>query len=81
MLFAGQKYLELELSRIDIAPVDVAPRLRRFLDAPTLAVAMELLSEVEDLGGWSPTPEQTLSRFVEDNELAWLTGRIPPEYR
>ena len=81
VLFAGQKYLELELGRLDSAPVDVAPRLRRFLDAPTLAVAMELLAEVEDLGGWSPTPEQTLSRFVEDNELAWLTGRIPPEYR
>ena len=81
VLFSGPKYLEVDLGRLGIAPVDVAPRLRRFLDAPTLAVAIELLSEVEDLGGWSPTQEQTLSRFVEDNELAWLTGRIPPEYR
>ncbi len=81
VLFSGPKYLETELGRLEIAPVDVAPRLRRFLDAPTLAVAIELLSEVEELGGWSPTQQQTLSRFVEDNELAWLTGRIPPEYR
>jgi hypothetical protein len=35
---------------------------------------------VEALHDRGVTRDATLSRFVGDNELAWLTGRVPPEF-
>jgi hypothetical protein len=35
---------------------------------------------VEALHPWPVTPEETLSRYVEDNELSWFTGVAAPEY-
>ena len=81
VLFSGPKYLERDLGALATAPSGIARRLRSFLDAPTAEEAAAILAEVEGLGDWTLAREQSLSVFVEDNELAWLTGRMPPEYR
>jgi len=42
--------------------------------------ASALMNAVEAFSEWPMTLAETLSRYVEDNELSWLTGEMPPEY-
>ena len=50
------------------------------LREPTAATGGAYADAPERLHDWGGTPDETLSRFVRDNELAWLTGRVPPEF-
>jgi hypothetical protein len=81
ILFAGPKYLEARLERAPSAPADLVGRLRALLDAPSAAAGSALLADFEAFVEWPLPAESTLSRFIADNEEAWLTGVIPPEYR
>lgn len=81
VLFAGPKYLETRLNTVPNTLPELVPRLRAFVTAPTVAEAQALLADLDGLTDWPLTMDQTLSRFIEDNELAWLTEVIPPEYR
>jgi hypothetical protein len=40
-----------------------------------------MLAAVDDWLGPEHDPDDTLSTFIRDNELAWLHGAVPPEYR
>ena len=42
--------------------------------------ASALMNAVEAFSEWPMTLAETLSRYVEDNDLSWLTGEMPPEY-
>jgi hypothetical protein len=47
---------------------------------PSPDTAAALSAAVEGFHDWPVTHEETLSRYVEENELSWLTGVAPPEY-
>lgn len=79
ILFAGPKYLESRL--IAAGEGALVGRLQRFLAAPTADDGAALLAAFESSVSWPVSEEASLSRFVNDNELAWLTGRPAPEYR
>ena len=42
--------------------------------------ANELLAILDAWLGQGQTPNQSLSIFIRDNELAWLRGTVPAEY-
>jgi len=35
---------------------------------------------VEEFRDWGLASEATLSRYIEETELAWLFGTVPPEH-
>jgi predicted nucleotidyltransferase len=71
VLFAGPKYLQRSLHAIEGARI-VARELEAFLEQPTSERAASIMTTVEPLLAAPLTPEATLSRYVEDHELAWL---------
>lgn len=81
VLYRGPKYLETQLAGLEDAPPDIAARLAAFVEDPTAVAARDLRRELFAMGGWPIAADATLARFVEDNELAWDTGVLPPEYR
>lgn len=79
-LYQGQKYLDQILASLPLVPdgyQDHAVAVLRHPSAATGAAYSELL---EAYYSWPLDPQQTLSTFVRENELGWLTGVVPPEY-
>jgi len=77
--FSGQKYLTATLAELDL-PVRFETTWRHVVQAPSAAVGQHLLEAID---AWLGPPENfdlQLSRFISDNELAWLHGTIPPEF-
>lgn len=81
VLFPGNKYLTGLLAGLPDLPEGYLAVADRVLVAPTPALGQELMALVEAHHDWPISREQTLSRFVRDNELAWLTRVPPPEFR
>ena len=54
-------------------------KLGDLLAAPTVEKGTGLMALVESFKDWGIRYEQSLSRFIRDNELAWLNGTLPPE--
>jgi predicted nucleotidyltransferase len=79
-LLRGPKYVAETLERLDL-PDGFLERWRRLVERPTAESGARLLGAVEDWLGPEHDADDTLSTFIRDNELAWLSGRIPPEYR
>jgi hypothetical protein len=77
--FSGQKYLTATLAELELPP-RFATTWRHVVNAPSAAVGQHLLEAID---AWLGPPEDfdlQLSRFIADNELAWLNGTIPPEF-
>ena len=77
--FSGQKYLTATLAELDLPP-RFETTWRHVVNAPSAAVGQHLLEAID---AWLGPPEDfdlQLSRFIADNELAWLNGTIPPEF-
>jgi hypothetical protein len=77
--FSGQKYLTATLAELEL-PDRFSTAWRHVVAAPSAAVGQHLL---DALAAWLGPPEPfegQLSRFISDNELAWLHGTIPPEF-
>ena len=77
--FSGQKYLTATLAELDL-PVRFETTWRHVVQAPSAAVGQHLLEAIDV---WLGPPEDfdlQLSRFIADNELAWLNDTIPPEF-
>ncbi len=77
--FSGQKYLTATLDELELPP-RFATTWRHVVNAPSAAVGQHLLEAID---AWLGPPEHfdlQLSRFIADNELAWLNGTIPPEF-
>jgi hypothetical protein len=77
--FSGQKYLTATLAELELPP-RFETTWRHVVNAPSAAVGQHLLEAID---AWLGPPEDfdlQLSRFIADNELAWLNGTIPPEF-
>lgn len=81
VFFPGPKYLASLTRALPDKPDGFDGMLTALLDDPTPQTARTLMDAVEKTVGSLLPEEETLSRFVLDNELAWRTGRSPVEYR
>ena len=77
--FSGQKYLTATLAELEL-PERFTTSWRHVVAAPSAAIGQHLLEAIDVWLGPSEPLEVTLSRFIADNELAWLNDTIPPEY-
>lgn len=81
VLFQGNKYLTGLLAGLPDLPEGYLELAEKMLTAPTLEIGTAFLALVEGHEDWPISREQTLSRFVRENELSWLTRVPPPEFR
>jgi len=81
ILFPGNKYLTGLLAALPDLPTGYRELAEQLLVAPSFELGQQFMALVEDHDDWPLSREQTLSRFVRDNELAWLTRVPPPEFR
>jgi hypothetical protein len=79
-LLRGPKYVAETLAGLDLPP-GFLQRWRELVERPTIDAGAEMLAAVDDWLGPEHDPDDTLSTFIRDNELAWLHGAVPPEYR
>lgn len=79
-LFQGQKYLERLVSELDRLPAGYEATAAEVLRNPNPATSKAYLTLLEDFHEWPVSRDTSLSRFVRDNELAWLFATVPPEY-
>ncbi|NYJ05983.1 nucleotidyltransferase domain-containing protein [Petropleomorpha daqingensis] len=79
-LFQGPKYLEETVPGLPRVPAGYAELAAALLREPTAAHGRAYAEAIEGLHDWDLDRDATLSRFVRDNELAWLTGAVPPEF-
>jgi hypothetical protein len=77
--FSGQKYLTTDLERLDL-PDRFKTCWGHVVAAPSAAIGQHLLDAIAAWLGPPEPFEAQLSRFISDNELAWLNGTIPPEF-
>jgi predicted nucleotidyltransferase len=80
VFFPGPKYLRARVAGLASAPRGFASLLDAVITAPSPTTAGELLAAVEETVGDALPRDETLSRFVLDNELAWRYRTAPPEY-
>ena len=80
VLFQGPKYLEELVARAPRKPDGYAEAAASVLSNPTPQTGSAYLELLEEFHDWPYDFDRTLSRFVLDNELAWLFRTIPPEY-
>jgi predicted nucleotidyltransferase len=79
-LFQGQKYLQQTVASLPRLPDGYADLAATVLQAPSPDSAAAYLAALEGLHDWPLNRDATLSTFVRDTELAWLTRRPTPEY-
>lgn len=80
VFFPGPKYLRERVTGLASAPPGFGSLLDDVIAAPSPASAAALLEAVEASVGDALPRDETLSRFVLDNELAWRYRTAPPEY-
>jgi len=80
VLFRGHKYLREMVGGLPSLPPGHERRVAQQLHAPTAARGREITRHVEDFHPWDLPRAGTLSRYIEETELAWFFGTIPPEY-
>jgi hypothetical protein len=80
VLFKAPKYLESAVAALARIPDGYAPLAAAVLATPSPNTSSALMAALEGFHDWPLSAAATLSRYVEDNELAWLTGALPPEY-
>jgi predicted nucleotidyltransferase len=81
VLFSGNKYLSSLLAGLPDLPRGYLQLAEQLLVEPTAETGTTFLALVEAHHDWPIAREQTLSRFVRENELSWLTRVPPPEFR
>ena len=77
--FRGQKYLTAMLAELDL-PDGYLAAWAQLVAAPDAVAGRRLLDEIEASFGPPAAVDDDLSRFITDNELAWLNRTIPPEF-
>lgn len=80
VLFPGPKYLAKLVAGLDHKPEGFDALLAAVVSDPTPGTADALLASLEAFAGNVLPHDQTLSRFVLDNELAWRYRTKTPEY-
>ncbi len=79
VLLPGPKYLSKLVRTVD-TPEGFIPAWERVVDDGDLDAADELLGILSAWLGAALTPDDALSIFIRDNELAWLRGTVPAEF-
>jgi predicted nucleotidyltransferase len=79
VLFAGPKYARSSVASLPERSATVLPLLDALLAAPSPRTGADVMTAVEAVVPTTLTPDNTLSRFVSDNELAWLWRTPTPE--
>ncbi|WP_295122043.1 nucleotidyltransferase domain-containing protein [uncultured Leifsonia sp.] len=80
VFFPGPKYLRERVAGLPSATPGFGGLLDAVIAEPSPVTASALLAVVEAAVGDALPHEETLSRFVLDNELAWRYRTAPPEY-
>lgn len=80
IVFPGPKYLSKLVAGAPSKPGGFDALLAAAVTAPSPATAEALLAALESFAGHLLPADETLSRFVLDNELAWRYRTQPPEY-
>lgn len=80
VFFPGPKYLRERVVGLERVPAGFGDLLDAVVASPSPATADALLAAVEAEVGDALPADETLSRFVLDNELAWRYRTAPPEY-
>jgi predicted nucleotidyltransferase len=79
-LLQGPKYVSRALAALDL-PAGFLERWSAVVESPDAASGARLVAAVDDWLGECLDDDETLSTFIRDNELAWLRGALPAEYR
>ncbi|MFT3797462.1 nucleotidyltransferase domain-containing protein [Microbacterium sp.] len=79
VMLPGPKYLAA-LVRTVPAPDGFLAAWDRLVAAPDTETGRAVLGILDDWLGVGLTPDEALSRFIRDNELAWLRGTVPAEF-
>ncbi|MEU1972599.1 nucleotidyltransferase domain-containing protein [Microbacterium sp. NPDC019599] len=80
VLFRGHKYLREMVAGLPELPADYGRLVDEQLRRPTADRGLAIMRSVEEFRDWGVPGDATLSRYIEDTELAWLFGTLPPEY-
>jgi nucleotidyltransferase-like protein len=78
-LFRGPRYLDATLATLDRLPDGYSDLAQRLLTRPGLDSAEAYVRALETLHSWPVDRAAAVSIFIRENELAWLTGILPPE--
>lgn len=78
-LFRGPRYLDAALATLDRVPDGYGDLARRLITRPSLENAEAYVRALETFHAWPVDRAAGASIFVRENELAWLTGKLPPE--
>lgn len=81
VLFRGPKYVTESVRALEHAPTGFTDAIDSVLEYPSATHAAALIALLEDAGGWGIDRSGALSRFIYDNELGWLRGHLPAEFR
>jgi hypothetical protein len=80
-LFRGPRYLDTTLATLDRIPDGYSDLARQLLTQPSRASADAYVQALEAFHSLPVDRAASASIFIRDNELAWLTGILPPELR
>jgi hypothetical protein len=72
-------YLETTIGTLDRVPAGYGDLALAVLTDPGPETAVAYTNALEEFHPWPLAAAASLSTFVRDNELAWLTGVLPPE--
>ena len=78
-LFRGPKYLDSTLATLDRIPDGYGDLARQLITRPSQENADAYVQALETFHPWPVDRTASDSIFLRDNELAWLTGILPPE--
>jgi hypothetical protein len=78
-LYRGPKYLDAEIAALKHAPDGYGDLARELVTRPSRESADAYVQAMEAFHRWPVDRVASDSIFIRDNELAWLTGIIPPE--
>ncbi|WP_109209043.1 MULTISPECIES: nucleotidyltransferase domain-containing protein [Microbacterium] len=79
VVLPGPKYISKLVGTVP-TPEGFVEAWSRVVDAPDIDSGRELLRLLDEWLAVGLTPDETLSTFIRDNELAWLRGTVPAEF-
>ncbi|GIF63124.1 hypothetical protein Ais01nite_11590 [Asanoa ishikariensis] len=80
-LYRGPKDLDATLATLDRIPDGYGDLARRLITRPSRESADAYVRALEAFHRWPVDRVASDSIFIRDNELGWLTGILPPEFR
>ena len=79
VMLPGPKYISKLVHSVP-TPDGFLDAWDRVVDDPDIDAGRELLRILDEWLGDGLTPDDALSTFIRDNELAWLRGAVPAEF-